>query len=85
MRQMFETSGSIGGFFMEAYDPKEKNIKSGLVSFCERTLALDSSAIYKTKNFRKKAGVRFFFPSPSDGSPCKKAKSLSQVDGKKGR
>src|SRR3990170_1715024 len=35
MRQMFEQSGSIGGFFMEEYNPDEKNIKSALVSFSE--------------------------------------------------
>src|SRR3972149_8743792 len=49
MRQMFEQSGSIGGFFTKAYNPDEKNIKSALVSFSERTLALDSRPIYKTK------------------------------------
>src|SRR3990172_2493022 len=72
MRQMFEESGSIGGFFTKGYIPDEKNIKSALVSFSERTLALDSSEIYKTKKLPKKAGVRFFFTSPSDGSPCKR-------------
>jgi len=72
MRQMFEQSGSIGEFFTKGYIPNEKNIKSGLISFSERTLALDSSEIYKTKKLPKKAGVRFFFPSPSDGSPCKR-------------
>ena len=72
IKQMFEKSGSIGGFFMQAYNQDEKNIKSALVSFCERTLSLDSSAIYKTKKLPEKAGVRFFFPSPSDGSPCKR-------------
>lgn len=72
MKQMFEASGSIGGFFTEAYEPDEKNIKSGLISFCERTLSLDSMPIYKTKKLPEKAGVRFFFPSPLDGSPCKR-------------
>ena len=56
MRQMFETSGSIGGFFMKAYEPNEKNIKSALVSFCERTLALDSSSDLQNQKLPEKAG-----------------------------
>lgn len=71
-QQMIEESGSIGKFFLKGYNPKDVNIKNALISFAERVLSLDSSAIYGRKNLPMNAGVRFFFPSPKDGSPCKR-------------
>ncbi len=37
-----------------------------------RAKALSPGAIYGTKRLPEKAGVRFFFPSPSGKSPCKR-------------
>lgn len=71
-KQMIEESGSIGGFFLKEYNKTDTDIKNALISFSERTLSLDSSPIYGKKNLPKNAGVRFFFPSPEDGSPCKR-------------
>lgn len=71
-KQMIEESGSIGGFFLKGYSPKDANIKNSLISFSERVLSLDVSALYSTKSLPNDAGVRFFFPSPKDGSPCKR-------------
>ncbi|MEE8575167.1 MAG: TIGR02757 family protein [Thermodesulfobacteriota bacterium] len=71
-RQMIEAEGSIGAFFTKGYNPKDKNIKNTLISFTERTLALDSGGIYGVKSLPKNAGVRYFFPSPLKGSACKR-------------
>ncbi|MBI5492071.1 MAG: TIGR02757 family protein [Deltaproteobacteria bacterium] len=71
-RQMIEDSGSIGGFFLKGYSPTHRNVKEALTSFTERALSLDSSPVYGRKTLPKSAGVRFFFPSPLDGSPCKR-------------
>lgn len=71
-QQMIEESGSIEEFFLKGYNPTDTNIKNALVSFSERALSLDSSAVYGTTKLSKHAGVRFFFPSPKDGSPCKR-------------
>lgn len=71
-RQMIEEKGSIGGFFMKGYSPDHRNVKEALTAFSEGALALDSSAVYGRKALAPKAGVRFFFPSPYDGSPCKR-------------
>ncbi|MBI5467732.1 MAG: TIGR02757 family protein [Deltaproteobacteria bacterium] len=71
-RQMIEDSGSIGGFFLKGYSPVHKNIKEALCAFSENALSLDSAPVYKRKKLPEKAGVRFFFPSPADGSPCKR-------------
>lgn len=71
-RQMIEDSGSIGGFFAKGYSPLHRNVKEALSAFSGSVLALDSARVYGNKTLLPKAGVRFFFPSPSDGSPCKR-------------
>ena len=71
-RQMIEEKGSIGGFFEKGYSKKDINIKNALSSFSAGALSLDSSAVYAERELGPKAGVRFFFPNPKDGSPCKR-------------
>jgi len=71
-RQMIEISGSIGGFFMKGYSSSDKNIKEALRAFTAGALALDSAPVYGADKLPPKAGVRFFFPSPAGGSPCKR-------------
>ncbi|MBI5599795.1 MAG: TIGR02757 family protein [Deltaproteobacteria bacterium] len=71
-RQMIAECGSIGGFFLEGYSPEDKNIKNSLSSFSKRALDLDCGGIYGSKKLPARAGVRFFFPSPEAGSPCKR-------------
>ncbi|MFQ5737292.1 MAG: TIGR02757 family protein [Thermodesulfobacteriota bacterium] len=72
IRQMVEQSGSVGGFFMRGYAPGERNIKGALHAFSTSVLALDSGPVYGKKHLPKSAGVRFFFPTPVDKSPCKR-------------
>jgi uncharacterized protein (TIGR02757 family) len=72
MRQMIEEKGSIGGFFAAGYSSEDKNVKNALISFSERALRLDASGIYGNGPLPKEAGVRFFFPTPANGGPCKR-------------
>ena len=72
IRQMIEREGSIGGFFRVGYDPGAADIGSSLADFTERALALDCSPVYSGAAPPKKAGVRYFFPSPTGGSACKR-------------
>lgn len=71
-KQMIEKNGSIGRFFLKGYNPQDVNIKNSLVSFSETALSLDAHPIYGKQKLPNNAGVRFFFPSPKDGSPCKR-------------
>lgn len=71
-RQMIEESGSIGGFFLKGYSSSHRNVKQALAAFSKGVLSLDSSAVYGGRQLAPKAGVRFFFPNPEDGSPCKR-------------
>jgi len=71
-RQMLGESGSIGAFFMKGYPGEGRNVKEALAAFSSGVLSLDSKAVYGKKALPPKAGVRFFFPNPFDGSPCKR-------------
>jgi uncharacterized protein (TIGR02757 family) len=72
LRQMRETAGSIEGFFLAGHDPARPDVEDALCSFSERALALDHGGLYGRGRLPGKAGVRFFFPSPRDGSACKR-------------
>jgi len=72
IRQMIEKRGSVAGFFMQGYSSNAPEIKDALTVFTKSVLELDSANIYGSKRLPKSAGVRFFFPSPADGSPCKR-------------
>jgi uncharacterized protein (TIGR02757 family) len=71
-RQMIEARGSIEGFFAEGVDPGAPDISGALRSFAERALALDHGGLYRERRLPADAGVRYFFPSPADGSACKR-------------
>jgi uncharacterized protein (TIGR02757 family) len=71
-RQMIASRGSIEGFFAEGVDRDAADISGALQSFAERTLALDHGGLYRGRRLPADAGVRYFFPSPADGSACKR-------------
>ncbi len=71
-RQMIDAQGSIEGFFAKGVDPHAADISGALQSFAERALSLDHGGLYRTKRLPAEAGVRYFFPSPADGSACKR-------------
>lgn len=72
IRQMFKADGSINNFFMKGYSKDAIDIKENLAAFSKNALSLDTGGIYGSKKLPQKAGIRFFFPSPNDGSPCKR-------------
>jgi uncharacterized protein (TIGR02757 family) len=69
IRQMRAEAGSVEGFYLRgAPDGPEE----ALASFSERALALDHGGLYGRRRLPRRAGVRFFFPSPRSGSACKR-------------
>lgn len=70
IREMRRTTGSIERFF--APDGVEGGLRPVLADFVRRTLALDRGGLYGGGPLPANAGVRFFFPSPEDGSACKR-------------
>jgi uncharacterized protein (TIGR02757 family) len=71
LKQMRREAGSVEGFFLKGPGP-QADIADALTSFSERTLALDHGGLYAGRRLPATAGVRFFFPSPRDGSACKR-------------
>jgi len=69
LKQMRHEAGSVEGFFLKGHNP---DMADALTSFSERTLALDHGGLYAGRRLPADAGVRFFFPSPRDGSACKR-------------
>lgn len=70
IREMRRAAGSVEAFF--APDGAVTDIRPALISFVERTMALPRDGLYGRGKLPDKAGVRFFFPSPVDGSACKR-------------
>jgi len=71
-RQMIEREGSVEGFFTAGHRPEAEDVGPALASFTARALALDHGGLYGGGPLPAGAGVRFFFPSPADRSPCKR-------------
>jgi uncharacterized protein (TIGR02757 family) len=76
LKQMFDRSGSIEGFFLEGYHPAAPDVTDALDSLSNRALSLDVTAAYGRSNVAKgvsgRLGVCYFFPRPSAGSGCKR-------------
>ena len=76
-QKMIKEKGSINGFFLKGFSPEDENVKNALSAFSDNALALydSSSGVYCAGGkgaLPQKAGVRFFFPNPRDGSACKR-------------
>lgn len=72
MRQMLESGGTIEGFFGRGCAPSHEDVGPALSSFARRALGLDCGPYYRNGILPHDAGARFFFPSPEDGSSCKR-------------
>jgi uncharacterized protein (TIGR02757 family) len=70
IREMRRAAGSIEAFFVQG--SADRDLKTLLTTFVRRTLALPRDDLYHEGPLPKGAGVRFFFPSPEDGSACKR-------------
>ena len=72
LHQAIERRSSLQAFFLEGYDASHEDIGPALISFVERALSLDVSPFYASGTLPARAGIRFFFPSPAQGSACKR-------------
>jgi uncharacterized protein (TIGR02757 family) len=71
LRRMLRESGSIEGFFVAGDDPTADDVAPALESFSRRALQTDMRGAYG-RRAPDRLGVRYFFPVPSAGSPCKR-------------
>ena len=71
-RTMVEEADSIGEYFLGLDDPQTGDITVGLTAFTAAILAFDYSAIFGSPAIPADSAFRFFFPSPTSGSACKR-------------
>lgn len=67
LRRLIARHGSINAAFLEGYDESHENIGPALARFCRSALESEGPGAEGGR-----AGVRFFFSSPEDGSACKR-------------
>lgn len=71
MRQMVETGGGIGGFFMEGFHPDDPDIGPSLSRFVQAVFKLETRPVCPSLP-EKGSGIRHFLADPADGSGCKR-------------
>jgi uncharacterized protein (TIGR02757 family) len=70
--RMRREHGSIESFFAPGHAVDAPDVGAALTSFVARALSLDHGGLYGDGPLPARAGVRFFFSSPADGSACKR-------------
>lgn len=72
LRGMRRAAGSVEAFLAPGADAFAAGLGPVLESFVDRTFDLPRDGLYGKGPLPEDAGVRFFFPSPRDGSACKR-------------
>ncbi|MBE9536764.1 MAG: DUF2400 family protein, partial [Proteobacteria bacterium] len=72
LRQMLEEHASLGSLLKSLQRHGDADAGPLLDGLSNYMLSLDSAPFYGGKALPKDAGVRYFFPSPKNGSACKR-------------
>jgi uncharacterized protein (TIGR02757 family) len=72
IKMMLEKSDSIENFFLSGHSSEASDITKSLTDFTAAVLAFDYSAIFPSSSISSKSYFPLFFPSPADGSACKR-------------
>jgi len=72
LRRTFEEHGSLESAFTAALSPSDVDVTDALENFCTRLLGFGHERFYPRGELKRRIGVRFLFPRPSEGSACKR-------------
>ncbi len=72
IRRTLEEYGSLQAAFTASLSPRDTEITPGLESFSATILGFGHEQFYPRGELKRRIGVRFFFPRPSEGSACKR-------------
>jgi uncharacterized protein (TIGR02757 family) len=72
MRRALEDYGSLEGAFASALSAKDADITDALENFCKILLGFGHEQFYPRGELKRRIGVRFLLPAPSQGSACKR-------------
>jgi uncharacterized protein (TIGR02757 family) len=71
-KTMISEAGSIGRYFTSFHDSRTEDLTSAISSFTNEVLRMDYSPVFSCQDLPADSSFSFFFPSPSDGSACKR-------------
>ncbi|PYS37140.1 MAG: TIGR02757 family protein [Acidobacteria bacterium] len=72
IRRALEDYGSLEATFTAALSSQDANITAALENFCATLLGFGHEQFYPRGELKRRIGVRFLFPRPSEGSACKR-------------
>lgn len=72
IRRTLEDYGSLESAFTSALSSKDKDVTGALENFCRILLGFGHEQFYPRGELKRRIGIRFLFPSPSQGSACKR-------------
>ncbi len=72
IRSMLAQAGSIERFFLQFHHPEALDITAALNGFCQAVIKFDYTPLFGASGIPADAAFGFFFPSPQQGSACKR-------------
>jgi len=72
IRRALEEHGSLEAAFTVGLSPCDAEITNALENFCKLLLGFGHEQFYPRGELKRRIGVRFLFPRPSEGSACKR-------------
>jgi uncharacterized protein (TIGR02757 family) len=72
IRRALEDYGSLESVFAAGLSSADTDIEAALDNFCKTLLGFGHEQFYPRGELKRRIGVRFFFPRPSEGSACKR-------------
>jgi len=72
LRVLVEENRSLNAAFLAGFDQNEADVGHALTGFSRRALQIHRRISSRRRAGASRAGVRFFFSSPEDGSACKR-------------
>src|SRR3989449_5159930 len=72
IRRAVEDYGSLESAFVSSLSPGAADVSEALEHFSGMLLGFGHEQFYPRGELKRRVGARFFFPSPSQGSACKR-------------
>ncbi len=72
IRRALEEYGSLESVLVSTLSPNDTDVTGALENFSGTLLGFGHERFYPRGELKRRVGVRFFFPAPSQGSACKR-------------
>jgi uncharacterized protein (TIGR02757 family) len=72
LSQIYRKDGSLAASFKKHFSPDHPDLGPSLAGWMDEILSFDARPYYSSGKIPSEAPIRFFFPSPFQGSSCKR-------------